>query len=433
MPIYPSASSTEAQDNPQMTKFTNIDQILAGANTVKDIPLAISQITAVLHERHHIANSDPDDFTLRNMTEMTDTLTSTTRMMTMLLVCVAAISLVVGGVGIMNIMMVSVTERTREIGLRMAVGAKSKDILWQFLVEAVVLCLIGGLCRGAVSGALTSIIVTALMNWPTQASPSAAAVVALAVSLPAWELFLAFTPRGKPRASTPSKPCATSDFYYRLPPHAHAVPDDDHRPARPAPERAPLGVDMSGHRHCRGGRGGDGRNRQWLEHADPKHHFEPWRSSVDGVPQCRRQQRHQRGRGHGDFAYPGGLRHHLESECPAVRNTAPIVRGRGQVVYNNLNWAPNNIVGSSTAYCDIHDWAIAEGTNFTDEDTANSNQVCIIGDTVAENLFGEESPVGQRTAPEERRAESGRRARPTKAPMFLATIRMTCSSRRGRR
>jgi len=192
--LYPAATSSESQDNPQMTKFTNIDQILAGANSVKEIPLAITQITAVLHERHHIANSDPDDFTIRDMTEMTNTLTSTTRLMTMLLVCVAAISLVVGGVGIMNIMMVSVTERTREIGLRMAVGAKSKDILWQFLVEAVVLCLIGGLV-GVFFGRVSSIIVTALMSWPTKASWGAA-VVALGIAAgvgiifgfyPAWK------------------------------------------------------------------------------------------------------------------------------------------------------------------------------------------------------------------------------------------------------
>ena len=90
------------------------------------------------------APGEPDDFTSRDMTEMTNTLSSTTRLMTNLLLCVAMISLVVGGVGIMNIMLVSVTERTREIGLRMAVGARARDILRQFLVEAVVLCLVGG-------------------------------------------------------------------------------------------------------------------------------------------------------------------------------------------------------------------------------------------------------------------------------------------------
>jgi len=111
-----------------MTKFANIDQLLAGANTVQDIPTALNQITSVLHERHHIKAGELDDFTIRNMTEMTDTLTQASRLMTQLLLVVAAISLVVGGVGIMNIMMVSVTERTREIGLRMAVGIKLENI-----------------------------------------------------------------------------------------------------------------------------------------------------------------------------------------------------------------------------------------------------------------------------------------------------------------
>ena len=192
--LYPAASSTESQDNPQMTKFANIDQLLAGADTVQDIPLALEQITAVLHQRHHIKYPDPDDFTIRNMTEMTDTLTQASRLMTQLLLVVAAISLVVGGVGIMNIMMVSVTERTREIGLRMAVGAKAHDILKQFLVEAVVLCLIGGLI-GLMCGRLSSILVTAVMHWPTKASYGAAGAalgVSAAVGIvfgfyPAWK------------------------------------------------------------------------------------------------------------------------------------------------------------------------------------------------------------------------------------------------------
>jgi len=192
--LYPAPSSIEAQDNPQMTKFTNIDQILAGANTIQDIPTAIDQITAVLHERHHIKAGELDDFTIRNMTEMTDTVTSASRMMTQLLLVVAMISLVVGGVGIMNIMMVSVTERTREIGLRMAVGARAGDILKQFLVEAVVLCLIGGLI-GLLCGRASSIVVTAFMHWPTKASYGAA-IAALVVSAgvgivfgfyPAWK------------------------------------------------------------------------------------------------------------------------------------------------------------------------------------------------------------------------------------------------------
>src|SRR2546423_10471575 len=103
------------------------------------------------------------------MTEMTRALASTTGVMTTLLLAVAAISLVVGGVGIMNIMLVSVTERTREIGLRMAVGAKASDILLQFLVEALLLCQVGGVI-GIVVGRGASLAVTALMHWPTKPS-----------------------------------------------------------------------------------------------------------------------------------------------------------------------------------------------------------------------------------------------------------------------
>ena len=123
-------------------------RLLAAARSPEEIPAAIDQITELLRERHRIRPDEPDDFNIRDMTEMTKTLSSTTRLMTNLLLCVALISLVVGGVGIMNIMLVSVTERTREIGLRMAVGARARDILRQFLVEAVVLCLVGG-ARGS--------------------------------------------------------------------------------------------------------------------------------------------------------------------------------------------------------------------------------------------------------------------------------------------
>ncbi len=149
-------------DYPQQTRFTNIDQILVRASTTEEIPLAIRQITDLLHERHHIKTGQPDDFSVRDMTEMAKALGSTTATMTRSLLFVALVSLIVGGVGIMNIMLVSVTERTREIGLRMAVGARPRDILRQFLVEAVVLCLMGGfmgivLGRGAAdAGALTS-------------------------------------------------------------------------------------------------------------------------------------------------------------------------------------------------------------------------------------------------------------------------------------
>jgi len=141
----------------------------------------------LLRERHHLRVTDPDDFNIRDMTEITKTMSSTTALMTKLLMCVAMISLVVGGVGIMNIMLVSVTERTREIGLRMAVGAEPGDILRQFLTEAVVLCLLGG-TMGIVVGRCSSYIVASVLHWPTAASMGAI-VAAVAVSASVGVIF----------------------------------------------------------------------------------------------------------------------------------------------------------------------------------------------------------------------------------------------------
>ena len=121
-----------------------MDQILIAVQQQNEIPLAMRQVTQVLRERHRLRPGEPDDFNIRDMTEMSKTMSSASTLMANLLLAVALISLVVGGVGIMNIMLVSVTERTREIGLRMAVGARGRDILRQFLIEAVVMCLAGG-------------------------------------------------------------------------------------------------------------------------------------------------------------------------------------------------------------------------------------------------------------------------------------------------
>jgi ABC-type antimicrobial peptide transport system permease subunit len=192
--IYPKPSETQAANTPLTVRFANIDQLLTAARSPEEIPAAILQISDVLRERHRIRDGQPDDFTIRNMTEMTNTLTSTTRLMTNLLLCVAMISLVVGGVGIMNIMLVSVTERTREIGLRMAVGARARDILRQFLVEAVVLCLVGG-AAGILLGHGGSRLVELLLRWPVATSlPAIAAAVLVSASVgiifgfyPAWK------------------------------------------------------------------------------------------------------------------------------------------------------------------------------------------------------------------------------------------------------
>jgi ABC-type antimicrobial peptide transport system permease subunit len=192
--LYPKQSDIQAANTPLPVRFANIDQLLAAARSPEEIPAAIQQITDVLRERHRIRDGQPDDFTLRDMTEMTNTLSSTTRLMTNLLLAVATISLVVGGVGIMNIMLVSVTERTREIGLRMAVGARARDILRQFLVEAVVLCLVGG-SVGILLGHGGSRLVELLLRWPVETSPvaiAAAFLVSAGVGIvfgfyPAWK------------------------------------------------------------------------------------------------------------------------------------------------------------------------------------------------------------------------------------------------------
>jgi macrolide transport system ATP-binding/permease protein len=185
--LYPEQSAAQMANTPMPIRFTNVDQILAAARSTEDIPLAMQQITQLLRERHRIRPDEPEDFNIRNMTEMTKALTSTAGMMTKLLLAVALISLVVGGVGIMNIMLVSVTERTREIGLRMAVGAWSRDILQQFLVEAVLLCFLGGIV-GILLGRGVSLLIAATLKWPTEVSLGAI-LAAFTVSVTVGVIF----------------------------------------------------------------------------------------------------------------------------------------------------------------------------------------------------------------------------------------------------
>src|SRR5262249_7601895 len=155
----PVPSPTQAADTPQPVRFANVDQILVRAETTEDVQAAIRQITDLLHERHRIRPGQPDDFNIRNMTEMANAQRQTADLMSVLLLGAALIALVVGGVGIMNIMLVSVTERTKEIGLRIAVGARARDILRQFLAEAVILCMLGG-ALGILVGRGTSMAVS---------------------------------------------------------------------------------------------------------------------------------------------------------------------------------------------------------------------------------------------------------------------------------
>ena len=192
--LYPEPSVSQKANYPQPVRFTDVREILVSARSTKDIDNAIQQITQLLRERHRIRADEPDDFYIRNLSEITKAMTSTATMMTKLLLVVALISLVVGGVGIMNIMLVSVTERTREIGLRMAVGAWSRDILQQFLVESVLLCFCGGIV-GILVGRGVSVLITTLLRWPTEMSLDAilaAFVVSVTVGIifgyyPAWK------------------------------------------------------------------------------------------------------------------------------------------------------------------------------------------------------------------------------------------------------
>ncbi len=192
--LYPETSARQAQNHPMLTRFVSVNSIMAAASSTAQIPAAMEEMRQVLRRQHSLRDGAADDFEIRDMAEMTQTLSSTTRLMTNLLLCVATISLVVGGVGIMNIMLVSVTERTREIGLRMAVGARSRDILRQFLCEAVLLCLAGG-AMGIALGHGGSLLVRWLAHWPVMTSPAAIAAavgVSAAVGIafgfyPAWK------------------------------------------------------------------------------------------------------------------------------------------------------------------------------------------------------------------------------------------------------
>ncbi len=192
--FYPEQADNLETDTLLAPRFARIDQIMLMAANQKKVDDAISEVTAVLRERHNLRPNQDDDFWIRNSAAFMDTLNKTGSLMTNLLMVVALISLVVGGVGIMNIMLVSVTERTREIGLRMAVGARSRDILKQFLVESIMLCLVGGIV-GIVLGRTAAVLVRSQLGWPIEPSPGGmltAVIVSAAVGIifgfyPAWK------------------------------------------------------------------------------------------------------------------------------------------------------------------------------------------------------------------------------------------------------
>jgi putative ABC transport system permease protein len=146
--------------------------IMVKAKSTEDLAAAEKQVNELLRQRHRIGPKEDDDFTVRNLTQFMQAQEQSTKVMTLLLGSIASVSLLVGGIGIMNIMLVSVTERTREIGIRMAIGAKTWDIRLQFIIEALILSLIGGVA-GIIAGISASEIISALAGWSTVVSPFA--------------------------------------------------------------------------------------------------------------------------------------------------------------------------------------------------------------------------------------------------------------------
>ncbi len=144
----------------------SVGAVFASTDRVEDLPGAVEQIREVMRSRHRLLSEQPDDFTIRTQVDIGKVQEGTSQTLTAMLLAIASVSLLVGGIGIMNILLVSVTERTREIGIRMAVGAKRRHILVQFLIEATTLSLVGG-CIGILFGILGARLTTVIAGWPT--------------------------------------------------------------------------------------------------------------------------------------------------------------------------------------------------------------------------------------------------------------------------
>ena len=149
----------------RMMAITHIQSMLASAKSEPQITAASQEITDVLKAKHNLGPSEDPDFTIRTQTDIANAATATSGILTVLLATIASISLLVGGIGIMNIMLVSVTERTREIGIRMSVGARGRDVLLQFLIEALLISLLGGFI-GVTLGVLVSQLIANILSWP---------------------------------------------------------------------------------------------------------------------------------------------------------------------------------------------------------------------------------------------------------------------------
>jgi len=198
------------QDDVAFAPFTTVQKKLLGRDRVQIAYVsaitqdatytAQSQITELLRQRHKLSANEPSDFTVRNMTDVAEAANETSKTMTILLACIAGVSLLVGGIGIMNIMLVSVTERTREIGIRMAIGARSSAVRSQFLIESIVLSLMGG-AIGIVLGVVLSLAIPRFLGWPTLVSTMA--IVGSVLFSAAVGIFFGYYPARKAASLDP--------------------------------------------------------------------------------------------------------------------------------------------------------------------------------------------------------------------------------------
>lgn len=198
------------QDNLALVPYTTVMKRILASDYLQGIQASavdeertqqtIAEITDILRTQHKLRDDQADDFTIRSMQELAEMISSTSSMMTVLLAAVAGISLLVGGIGIMNIMIVSVTERTREIGLRMSIGATGRDIMMQFLIEAVIISVTGGLL-GILLGGLATWMISAFAHWPVEIS-SGSVVLSFAVCTFIGVLF-GFYPAAKASSLDP--------------------------------------------------------------------------------------------------------------------------------------------------------------------------------------------------------------------------------------
>jgi putative ABC transport system permease protein len=198
------------QDDVSFAPYTTVQKKILGSPRVQIAYVsaisqdatytAQSQISELLRQRHKLGANEPDDFSVRNMTDIADAANQTSNTMTILLACIAGVSLLVGGIGIMNIMLVSVTERTREIGIRMAIGARSSAVRTQFLIESIVLSLTGGMF-GIVLGIIVSLAIPKMLGWPTLVSTMA--IVGSAIFSVAVGVFFGYYPARKAAALDP--------------------------------------------------------------------------------------------------------------------------------------------------------------------------------------------------------------------------------------